>query len=622
MSKLKTIAIRKKQSAVGVLGFLLYILIAGYIYNLVSLEIPYILLNALCLSIPYLAILSLSGRTSIALGISSCLAFIINYVDVCVFAARLTHIRVSDFSAADQAMRVASNYRFVWTAVQWKQIFLIVALVVLFVAISKLEHLKPYPCQTRIAGASILLLLILILVEGTLFHLLPIPYRFSGFDANKNVNEAGLVGYWYSQVVKRKAEKPEGYSSEKANAAIETYADDLFAEDFEPVNIVVIMNESLTDYTLVGDIKFEDPLPYIHSMVESGQMFEGKLAASVLGGGTCNTEYEFLTGHSLMFLPDGVYAFMTYVTGESESIAREIKPLGYKTSFFHPYYSQEWNREAVYSFFGFDSFAAGDTLEGGFKNKDSVGNITQSLFKKRKEETYIFGEGLEYARSLISDSQAYKLLLDMLSLYDSVSNDFMFCVTIQNHGGYEYEGDNFVSTEYVKGDENSQYTLEEYSGNYSSRPEEVNQYLTLSNMSDSAFRELVETLSEVDEKTIVVMFGDHQPGISVCDYIEYDENVHLSVDEETHVVPYLVWANYDMDFDFPEYISANFLSSVIKMNIGMPLNAWDKFRLDVMEEYPVMTSGFVLDKDYNVVSDTNTDLLRDYSYIQYMKMFE
>ena len=210
----------------------------------------------------------------------------------------------------------------------------------------------------------------------------------------------------------------------------------------------------------------------------------------------------------------------------------------------------------------------------------------------------------------------------MLSLYDSVSNDFMFCVTIQNHGGYEYEGDNFVSTEYVKGDENSQYTLEEYSGNYSSRPEEVNQYLTLSNMSDSAFRELVETLSEVDEKTIVVMFGDHQPGISVWDYIEYDENVHLSVDEETHVVPYLVWANYDMDFDFPEYISANFLSSVIKMNIGMPLNAWDKFRLDVMEEYPVMTSGFVLDKDYNVVSDTNTDLLRDYSYIQYMKMFE
>lgn len=587
-----------------------------------TLDISFLLLNELLCVLFYSVVLAITGRTVLTFFICSCITFAINYADICVFTARLTHIRLTDFTAITQAARVASHYELIWGKTQWVSLVILVLMTMWLLFIQHFTPSRPNVFQNRVIACSTLLILIIVLVEGTIVHFLPTPQKFSGFNANQNVGEAGLIGTWYSQVIHRKTEKPEGYDKRIAKGILDRYEEATVWEMSEKVNIIVIMNESLTDYSLLGKTKFDDPLPYIHSMVKSGQLFEGKLAASVLGGGTCNTEWEFVTGNSLLYLPDGVYAYMTYVNRPSPSIARELSSVGYATHFFHPYYSQEWNRENVYSFFGFDEFTAGDSLEGGLKNKESLGNITQSLFQKGKEDALVFGEGLEYKRGLISDSQTYKLLLDMLSLEDSLPNDFMFCVTIQNHGGYNYEGDDFESAEYVTGNDTYKYALETYNGEYTSRPSEVNQYLTLSNLSDSAFRELIEALSQVDEKTVVVMFGDHQPGIKVSDYMDYDDSVHFSAEEETHVVPYIIWANYDLDYDFPEYISANYLSSVIKDSVGLPLNAWDKFRLDAMKVYPVMTTGFVMDSEYNVVSDTETDLLRDYSYVQYWRMFE
>lgn len=622
MFKIKNSEIIAIEIEIFILGFLFYLLLVGYIFELFSLSIPYLLLNLLCFSFLYFFVLLLCGRTEATLPVSGFIAFLIHYADTCVYAARLTHIRITDFSAVTQAMRVASHYQLIWTGTQWKQVSLVVGLSVLLIIIKKLAHLKSSPFKLRLSCAAVLVLLSIILAEGTLFHVLPIPEKFSGFNANANVMEAGLIGCWYSQIVKRKSGKPDGYSLEMASAILAEYQDDRMDEHDEPVNIIVVMNESFTDYSLLGEIKFDDPLPNIHKMVGSGQIFEGKLAASVLGGGTCNTEYEFLTGNSMTFLPDGVYAFMVYVTQDYDSIATELEPLGYHTGFFHPYYSQEWNREAVYSFFGFDSFMAGDTLEGGLKNKDSIENITQSVSKNDDAVTLIFGEGLEYTRAFISDSQAYKLLIDMLSLDDSKTNDFMFCVTIQNHGGYEYKGTDFNCVEYVTGDNKYTYLLEVANSQSSSRPSIVNQYLTLSNMSDSAFQELIDALSHVNEKTILVMFGDHQPGINVDDYMEYRPDVHTDVREEKYVVPYLVWANYDLDYDFPEYISANYLSAIIKDSVNLPLNAWDRFRLHVMESYPVMTTNFVLDADYNIVNLDSSELLKEYESVQYMRMFD
>lgn len=84
-------------------------------------------------------------------------------------------------------------------------------------------------------------------------------------------------------------------------------------------------------------------------------------------------------------------------------------------------------------------------------------------------------------------------------------------------------------------------------------------------------------------------------------------------------VPYILWANYDIEFDAPKYTSPNYLSAILKKNAGLPLTEWDKFRLNMMEKYPVVTCYEILDKDYKAV---DASALNDYAIVQYMRMFE
>ncbi len=86
-----------------------------------------------------------------------------------------------------------------------------------------------------------------------------------------------------------------------------------------------------------------------------------------------------------------------------------------------------------------------------------------------------------------------------------------------------------------------------------------------------------------------------------------------------YVVPYLLWANYELEFDAPPYISPNYLSAVLKKNAGLSLTEWDQFRLEMLEQYPVVTANFILDKEGNTI---NKEKLQDYAVVQYMRMFE
>ena len=61
------------------------------------------------------------------------------------------------------------------------------------------------------------------------------------------------------------------------------------------------------------------------------------------------------------------------------------------------------------------------------------------------------------------------------------------------------------------------------------------------------------------------------------------------------------------------------MSAILKKNAGIGLTEWDQFRLDMMEDYPVVTGNIILDKDGNCVS---MDFLKDYEIVQYMRMFD
>ena len=162
-----------------------------------------------------------------------------------------------------------------------------------------------------------------------------------------------------------RVEAPEDYSQEALSAiALETEEGSSPPEvdGTQPVNLIVIMNESFSDLSEVFGLETnEDPMPFFHSLTEN--TIRGTAYSSVFGGTTANSEYEFLTGNTMAFLPEGSVPFHLYVTDGAPNLGAQMKALGYRTVFLHPYLASGWNRRAVYQDFGFDEIYFQDAIE-------------------------------------------------------------------------------------------------------------------------------------------------------------------------------------------------------------------------------------------------------------------
>ena len=97
-------------------------------------------------------------------------------------------------------------------------------------------------------------------------------------------------------------------------------------------------------------------MPFVHSLMSGADnTVSGYLNVSVCGGNTADTEFEFLTGNTMAFLPSGSIPYQQYIKNETPSLAGYLSSLGYVTYAQHPYYGSGWNRETVYPLLGFQN---------------------------------------------------------------------------------------------------------------------------------------------------------------------------------------------------------------------------------------------------------------------------
>ena len=87
-----------------------------------------------------------------------------------------------------------------------------------------------------------------------------------------------------------------------------------------------------------------------------GLVQSGLAYTSARGGGTCNSEFEFLTGSTLGSLGGGVYPYMFYDMSVPESLPHYFAAQGYGTTAIHPAEASNWRRDVVYGQMGFDEF--------------------------------------------------------------------------------------------------------------------------------------------------------------------------------------------------------------------------------------------------------------------------
>ncbi len=413
--------------------------------------------------------------------------------------------------------------------------------------------------------------------------------------------------------------EPEDYDHENIRNEVDAVKGTDNITTVEPTghepNIICIMNESFSDLSVLGDFETNiEYMPFIKSLTEN--TVKGNLYVPVIGAGTSNSEFEFLTGNSTAFLPSGSNAYMLYVTEALPSLVSTLEHQGYSSWAFHPYYRSGWNRSAVYENFGFDLFTSLENL------------IDSSLLN----EMYKYGDSPDYLQSVIdekypdrsnmlirqyvSDSYNYDILIKNFEERDKSKPYFAFNVTMQNHGGYTLSSSNFDECVQIN------------SPNYYTK---ATKYLSLVKASDDAFRELIEYFENVDEPTVICMFGDHQPNVesefasSLLGVSSLDD-VNLKQEQDRHVTPFIIWANYDIDEQYIERLSVNYLSSYVLDIAGVQLTDYNEYLIKLSETVPVVNTVGYIDANGNYYkwSDNSeyTELLKAYEHIQYNNLFD
>lgn len=385
-------------------------------------------------------------------------------------------------------------------------------------------------------------------------------------------------------------ERPDGYDSDSVDATAGEYSSDSVDDAEVKPNVIVIMNESFADMSELCDFETtEKYMPFISSL--EGNVQKGTLHSSIVGGNTPNSEFEFLTGMTMAFLPSGSIAYQQFLKSERPSLVSQLDSLGYYTVAMHPYWAEGWKRETVYPLLGFD--------EMHFLDYEKYGSFND----------------YPLIREYVSDAGVYEKIRLTYEAKEDTEPLFVFAVTMQNHSGYSQEYDNFTPSVDVVG-------LED---NF-----ELSTYMSLVRESDAAFGELVEYFENVDEPTVILMFGDHQPNDSIASVlleaagVQYNDS-DIASSESRYKVPYVIWANYELSDTESHEISINYLSALLAETAGLPMTAAQKYALALCEKYPVINSRCIISSDGSLspVSDYESiNELCKYSYLQYAYLFD
>ena len=394
----------------------------------------------------------------------------------------------------------------------------------------------------------------------------------------------GYLLEFFAKIKEIKADEPEGYEVNTIYDVANEYNLKINADELP--HIIVVMDEAFSDLNVINEVSTNETVtPYISSLKED--TVYGYALSSVFGGNTANSEFEFLTGNSMAWLPYNTIPYQQYVNASSYSIVSYLKSsYDYNCIAMHPYDSSGWNRTKVYSYFGFDEW----------------------MFQESFPQEKIF-------RDYISDEEMFE---QMIHVYEQNNDNplFLFGVTMQNHGGYKYSGDNYEQI----------ISLTDYADTYSA----AEQYLTCIHETDKAVELMVEHFKSVDDEVIIVFFGDHLPNLDNGFYETLNEGSFDTIDEQQkkYMVPFFIWANYDIEEQYIGCTSLNYLSNYMYEAAGMPLPSYNQFLKDVQEVIPAMNAnGYfsVANKcfvTYDQAESTEKEMLDLYEQVQYNNLFD
>ena len=433
--------------------------------------------------------------------------------------------RVSPLSAIDFSI-LQLDWSFIHIYASWGTIIAVIAAIVLLIAGLVLLFIK---CPRTPLYPKCALLWVGILT-ATVFVLPVLPLQ-SGFGGNTYKDVISLTenyGFIYSfsrSVVDRGIDRPEDYSARRVYAI----ADEILRAEEKEVedtpNVIYLQLESFFDVKYLKGVEFEeDPIPFFTELRETGA--SGFFTAPSIGAGTANTEFEVLTQMDVHMFGTGEYPYKTVLQdGPCESLAYIFKEYGLAAHAIHNNTATFYDRNLVYPNLGFDTFTPLEHMQ----------NMTYTE------------QGWAEDRVLVDEIQN--------ALNSTDERDFVYAISVQPHGPYpEEETEGSIQVTDGVEDEAMRNGLAFYAGQLRAV--------------DDVLRGLTQVLSERDEPTVVVAFGDHMPAVEIEPSMLEEGNPYTT--------EYVVWANFDIEAEKRDVTAYQLSSQVMKL-IGINGGVLTKF---------------------------------------------
>lgn len=463
---------------------------------------------------------------------------------------RITPFTVTDLTLLSSVMSIIPNYlntvQIVLVAVAG--VILILALVLVFLFMPK--HKQKINYKKSIAGVLILTLSMVGLTNlaisqnwvSTYFGNLNYAYRDYGFPYC-------FMNTWLNTGISA----PANYSSDEILGIFTE--EELKELTIIPVtneekerkpNVVFLQMESFFDPTLMENLRFSaDPIPNFRNL--KNEYSSGFLTVPSIGAGTANTEFEVMSGMRVRFFGPGEYPYKSVLKDKTcETVAYDLKRRGYGTHAIHNHRGAFYGRNKVFANLGFDTFTSLEYM-------NSVSKTPKNWAK----------DGV--------------LIEEILGALNSTkSEDLIYTISVQGHG--QYPAKKVIKNPAVT---ISGITVESEANAFEYYIQQVYEM-------DEFIGELTKALKELDEPTVLVVYGDHLPGLPISDADLVNKNVY-----ETE---YVIWDNVGLEKQDKDLYAYQLAAEVLGQ-IGIHDGVLTKYHQEHKDESSYLTNLKALQYD-------------------------
>jgi phosphoglycerol transferase MdoB-like AlkP superfamily enzyme len=407
-------------------------------------------------------------------------------------------------------------------------------------------------------------------------------------------------------LIKQTTSQPPNYSEATIQRLIKKYQvaePAIQVADTEKPNVIIFLIEAFADPLENGYFLTEDPIPVFRSLSQSHP--SGHVLSPVVGGRSANAEFELLTGLSMRFIPKGSIPFIDLLHRPMVSIAAVFKRSGYQTHALHVASLSFFNYNNAYPNLGFDH--------------------VQTLMNQRP---------ISYDPAGRYPNES-SLVDEIISLTKSTQPQFIHAFPNSTHGPYDY-------------DTETEIAWLEKTNSPDAKEDKIITYINALNEADKAIGKLIQHFESGDEKTIILVLGDHLPGLipyrlkkTSTDFLaKYpDKNelmypaaglkkqhikgmieafnqkdavlYHLS----NHLTPYVLWSNFPLKNSFSGDISMNLLHLKL-MEVVDSQEPFFQITKAIHQRYG-MYSAVINENNRMVFAASANELQADYELIQY-----